>query len=417
MRAARQLAALLLTGLLAGVLPSAALSGTGRPYMTKLRFDAASGRAYDLVAVTRGAAPHGRLVVEVRSRGRDAQASLKLRRDPSVLRLPPAAGPVTVLVRARETASSVRVYLKQAMPAKSALARAAVIGAVAVGAAGIGGDAVGGDPFTTLGVGSEGGPTAADPSGIPMPVGDLPGWRQVFSDAFTTNVPVGGFSGCRWNTNLMNSDCSGLPPAVAAKWWAYPDGWPDTTHHGQYHPSQVLSIHHGELDIYLHTANGIHMVAAPVPKIPGGVNGFGRQYGAYVVRFKADPVPGYKTAWLLWPDSDAWPADGEIDFPEGDLDSTMSGFMHRMGATSGSQQDAYPTSATYSQWHTATIEWIPGMARFILDGKIVGTSTHYVPSDPMHWVLQTETATDGTTPTDSAAGHVLIAWAAAYAHT
>lgn len=272
------------------------------------------------------------------------------------------------------------------------------------------------DPFMKLGVGAAGRATAGNPSGVPVPVGDLPGWRQVFSAGFATDVRVGGFSGCRWNTNLMRSKCRGLPAAVAAKWWAYPDGWPDTTHHGQYHPSRVLSIHNHELDMYLHTANGIHMVAAPVPKIPGGVNGYGMRYGAYVVRFKADRVPGYKTAWLLWPDVNAWPKSGAFDFPEGNLDSDMHAYMHWMGATSGSQQDAYATSATYDEWHTATIEWTPSMVRFVLDGRIIGTSMRYVPSDPMHWVLQTETATDGTTPRDSAAGHVLIAWAAAYAY-
>ena len=30
--------------------------------------------------------------------------------------------------------------------------------------------------------------TAASPSGEEMPVGDLPGWHQVFTDDFTTNV-------------------------------------------------------------------------------------------------------------------------------------------------------------------------------------------------------------------------------------
>jgi hypothetical protein len=273
------------------------------------------------------------------------------------------------------------------------------------------------DPFATVGTGPAGPPTAADPSGVPMPAGNLPGWRQVFSDDFTTDVPTGGFSGCRWNTNLMDSECSGLPPSVAAKWWAYPDGWPDTTHNGQYYPSQVLSIHNGEMDMYLHTSGGIHMVAAPEPKIPGGVNGFGMRYGAYVIRFKADALPGYKTAWLLWPDSDSWPADGEIDFPEGDLNSNFDGFMHWMGASSAGQQDAYPTSATYQDWHTATIEWTPSVCRFILDGRIIGTSTQNIPSDAMHWVLQTETATDGQVPADSTAGHVLIDWVSVYAYS
>jgi len=301
-------------------------------------------------------------------------------------------------------------------PAAGAASAAAVSASLSKQAPGGLGATASLDPLASVGVAPAGAPSAADPSGVPMPQGNLPGWRQVFSDDFTTDVPLGGFSGCRWNGDLMSSDCSGLPASVAAKWWAYPDGWPDTSHNGQYYPSQTLSIHNGMMDIYLHTADGIHMVAAPEPKIPGGPNGFGLQYGAYVVRFKADALPGYKLAWLLWPDSEIWPSDGEIDFPEGELTSTFSGFMHWMGATSGSQQDVYPTTAGAQQWHTATIEWTPSYCRFILDGQVIGTSTQRIPSDPMHWVLQTETSVDGTPPADATAGHVLIDWVAAYAY-
>jgi hypothetical protein len=248
-----------------------------------------------------------------------------------------------------------------------------------------------------------------------MPVGDIAGWHQVFSDDFTTSVPVGGFSGCTYpSPNVVADSCSGLPPAVAAKWWAYPDGWKDTSGNGTYSPSKVLSIQNGVLNYYVHTENGVHMVSAPVPRIPGGVNNGGLQYGRYVVRFRADSLHGYKTAWLLWPDSNVWPQDGEIDFPEGNLDSTFSAFMHWMNGTSGSSQDAYPTTATYSTWHTAVIEWTPTATRFILDGNVIGTSYSNIPSTPMHWVLQTETALDGTVPSDSTAGNVQVDWVAVY---
>jgi len=51
--------------------------------------------------------------------------------------------------------------------------------------------------------------------------------------------------------------------------------------------------------------------------LPGAVGKEGGLlYGRYAIHFKADPVPGYKTSWLLWPDSEKWPQDGEIDFPE-----------------------------------------------------------------------------------------------------
>jgi beta-glucanase (GH16 family) len=250
-----------------------------------------------------------------------------------------------------------------------------------------------------------------------MPVGDLPGWHQVFTDDFTVTAPLGSFSGCSTTTSTT-STCSGLPAGVKEKWWAYPDGWHDTTKNGTYYPSKVLSIGNGVLDMYLHTENGVHMVSAPVPRIPGAVGAEGGLlYGRYTMRFKADPLHGYKTAWLLWPDSEIWPQDGEIDFPEGNLDGSFCAYMHHQGGTSGSDQDEYCTSATYTSWHTATIEWLPSSVTFLLDGVVIGKSTSAIPDTPMHMVLQTETSTDGTVPADSTAGHVHVDWFAAYTPT
>src|SRR5438552_671366 len=47
-------------------------------------------------------------------------------------------------------------------------------------------------------------PASPSPSGQAMPVGDLAGWHQVFTDDFTTSVSQGSF-----------------PSAVATKWSAY----------------------------------------------------------------------------------------------------------------------------------------------------------------------------------------------------
>ena len=65
----------------------------------------------------------------------------------------------------------------------------------------------------------------AAPSGEAMPVGDLPGWKQIFTDDFTTDVPLGSF-----------------PKAVTTKWGVYVDGGKDTSKHGTYMPSKVVSI-------------------------------------------------------------------------------------------------------------------------------------------------------------------------------
>lgn len=251
------------------------------------------------------------------------------------------------------------------------------------GAAGAGGGGAG------LGGGSGG----TSPSGEPMPTGDLPQFKQIFADDFTQDVPLGSF-----------------PTAVASTWGAYPSPWNDTSKNGEYDPAAVVSIADGVMKLHLHTANGKARVAAPYPRLPNATANNGQLYGRYAIRFRADPVEGFKTAWLLWPDSETWPRDGEIDFPEGDLNDTISAFMHWQNGTKGSDQDAYPTTITYTSWHTAVTEWTPTATRFTLDGKVIGSSTQKIPNTPMHYVIQTETRLSGGPPPTSAAGDVLIDW-------
>jgi hypothetical protein len=233
-------------------------------------------------------------------------------------------------------------------------------------------------------------PLAYSPSGVAAPRGDLPGWRQTYVEDFKTDVATGSF-----------------PGFYSKHWGAYEDGWKDTSKNGTYMPSKVLSVHDGVLDYSLRTENGLHMVSAPWLKDTSG-----QTYGRYSVRFRADQLPGYKTAWLLWPDSERWPDDGEIDFPEGNLDSTISGFAHH--ASAAGTQDVFDTSATFASWHTATIEWLPGKVTFVLDGKVLGSSTKNVPATAMHWVLQTETRISKAAPNPNVEGHVLVDWVALY---
>lgn len=237
--------------------------------------------------------------------------------------------------------------------------------------------------------------SASSPSGEAMPKGDLPGWHQVFTEDFTTDAAIGGF---------LN--------AYGKKFTVYNDGWPDTAgkYHGapsRYYPSKVLSAKGGLLDLYLRTENGTPMAAAILPILKD------HMYGKYTIRFKSDSLKGFKTAWLLWPDSQnggEGATDGEIDFPEGPLDGHINAFMHPKG---GGQQDAFDSGASYTSWHTASLEWSPGKVNFILDGKSIGTSTKGVPNTPMQWVIQTESCLDGC-PSPSTAGHLQIDWAVAY---
>ena len=239
-----------------------------------------------------------------------------------------------------------------------------------------------------------------------MPTGDLPGWHQVFTDDFSKDYPLGTFPYYGTDT-------------AADKWTGYPPSYADTSGNGYYRTSEVISVHDGTMDMWLHMgSDGKADVAAPIPKIYPELTSRWKMatqlYGRYVVRFRSDPIPGYKTAWLLWPDS-RLRTDGEIDFPEGNLDGTVHAYMHHQDATSGSDQDAYSTGVTYTSWHTAVIEWLPTRCTFILDGKVIGNSTSRIPATPMIDIMQTETQLSGGAPSPSAQGHVYIDWVAVYA--
>ncbi len=235
-------------------------------------------------------------------------------------------------------------------------------------------------------------PTPGDDA-TAMPVGNLLGWTQIFADDFLADSPEGEFL------------------ARYPNWDAYPKGWKDTSKKGTYSP-EIVSVSGGILRKRLHTENGVIKVAALEPVLPGGTKN--QLYGRYSVRFRADAVAGYKNAWLLWPQSEVWPRDGEIDFPEGNLTGRINAFMHRQGGTWAGDQDAFSTNATYPQWHIATIEWSANLCVFYLDGVQIGRSTSRVPNTPMRWTLQTETGLSGITPAPSASGFVEIDWVAVW---
>ena len=228
------------------------------------------------------------------------------------------------------------------------------------------------------------------PSGQPMPVGDLTGWRQVFTEDFADNVALGSW-----------------PGSYAPKFdqYDYPHNPPDTNGGGVWRTGKDVSVSGGMADYYLHSENGVAYSAAILPRTPT------QTYGRYQVRFKVDPgMTGWHSAWLLWPDDDVWPAHGEIDWPEGSLTGNMDGFMHYADPNGG--QDWAPSNVAFaSGWHTATTEWLPGSVKYYLDGSLVGSFTTKIPNLPMHWVLQSES---GSSSRPTGSGHIKIDWLTIY---
>jgi hypothetical protein len=249
---------------------------------------------------------------------------------------------------------------------------------------------------------------SSNPSGIAMPTGVpisyTPGasWVPLFSDDFVTAAAEGSF--------LSNA-------AYSKKWQAYPNTYKDTSGAGTYEPG-VLGASNSCMFMSLGTVGGVVQVCAPAPIINGDGNAYhGQLYGRYDFCFKADSgLSGFKTAWLLWPDSEVW-ADGEIDFPEGDLGGSIGGFVHNVTGSPSVNVDSASTSAPYTEWHTGTIEWSPSAVIFALDGRVVMTCTNNVgiPVNPMHFIFQTET--DGGAPPVSSKGNVYVDWVVIYSLT
>jgi hypothetical protein len=249
------------------------------------------------------------------------------------------------------------------------------------------------------------------PSGVAMPTGDLVGWRYLMGEDFRTDAPLGAFTTTYPNIGVYPNtyyDTSRNTNRPAAQW-------------GQYDPARVLSVSGGVLSKWIHTEGTRPKVAAIAPFIPNRnrtspTDWTDQLYGRYSVRYRVpNALPGYKQAWLLWPESNDGRAQGEIDFPETDFNvlTHVGGFMHHINGVSGSDQYAMPRLATdLRQWHTATIEWSPNLVRFLWDGVEAGRTTNRIPNTPMHWVLQTETTITSAAPAASVSGEVLIDWVA-----
>ncbi len=228
-------------------------------------------------------------------------------------------------------------------------------------------------------------------SGQGMPVGDLPGWKQIYTEDFNVAVGLGSFPG----------------PYYTEKWHPYDEGTPDTQHVAVDSAQRTLSVNNGALDMYIRTENGVSLVAAVVARLPT----WGQRYGRYTVRYRADEINTYDAMWLLWPDSEKFPDHGEIDWPEGPLHMPPFAFAHYASPTGG--QDGFQATETMKNWHTATTEWMPGKLTFLMDGKVIGVSTTHVPSEPMHYVFQ---AGGWGPPLDkNASGHIQVDWVSIYA--
>lgn len=248
--------------------------------------------------------------------------------------------------------------------------------------------------------------TTTSPSGplTVAPVANLPGWTHNFADDFTKAAPTGSWANASDPNKVVYVGANGQ------QWLTYPSTYTDSYQHRPYRSDQVLSVSDGMLQFNLHNVDGQPAGANPSPLLANGSQY--QTYGRYSARLRVDApdLSEYHIAWLLWPQSEKWPDDGELDWAEGSLAGTSNAFAHYARASGG--QETVDTGSPFTDWHVYTLEWSPGRVRFLLDEKVVLETTKFVPSKPMRWQLQTETNGSGTHT-----GRLLVDWVSTWSST
>jgi beta-glucanase (GH16 family) len=136
----------------------------------------------------------------------------------------------------------------------------------------------------------------------------------------------------------------------------------------------------------------------------------GQLYGRWEFRVRTEKGRGFGSAILLWPDSEQWPEDGELDIMEVPGEKRdLAHFVAHWADESGSDTvNGKAVPGDFSQWHTFALEWLPDRITWYVDGvkQYENTDKTVIPTKPMHLTIQLDQgpqkdwimAPDDTTP-------------------
>ncbi|WP_196279500.1 glycoside hydrolase family 16 protein [Catellatospora vulcania] len=190
----------------------------------------------------------------------------------------------------------------------------------------------------------------------------------------------------------MQSDEFNGTALDTGKWGVYHDPYGN-------HPRvrEAVAVRDGELRITGAIRDG--------RDVSGGIASRVNQlYGRWEVRLRVDRGAGYNGVALLWPKSEQWPEDGEINMIEVNKGERATGLNYLHNKTKTNKQDQL-VRADFTSWHTVAVDWLPGRVIFYLDGRQTWSvpnataSASLVPStSPMHLALQLDKGCDSFTP-------------------
>jgi len=137
-----------------------------------------------------------------------------------------------------------------------------------------------------------------------------------------------------------------------------------------------------------------------------------RRYGRWETRMRVvEHDEHYHAVLSLWPDSDNWPCDGEVDYAEATDDLTSVSFFHHYSCAN--RQTSSRKALDLTQWHNYAVEWTSSAIIGYLDGVewFRDTDPSHQPPGPMHQTIQLDWF-PGETPTKSTS--IDVAWVRVY---
>ncbi|MGF9647996.1 DNRLRE domain-containing protein [Pseudarthrobacter oxydans] len=203
-----------------------------------------------------------------------------------------------------------------------------------------------------------------------------------------------------WGTPVTGDEFNYTGAPDATKWTVYNS--PGHAGNGIRSPQQVI-------------VDGSKMVMTGTPQgTTAGMSAkFANQkYGRWEVRAAGSGDNEYHLVSILWPDSENWPCDGEVDYAETTGDWNVIKFFHHYSCENRQVSDE--RALDVSQFHNYAVDWHPGGIVGYVDGVkwFETTNPAHQPPGPMHQTLQLDWFPDSTA---NGAGEMRVDWVRVYA--
>ncbi|MGX1159772.1 glycosyl hydrolase family 16 [Arthrobacter sp. SLBN-100] len=224
--------------------------------------------------------------------------------------------------------------------------------------------------------------------------------RLVVTTAPDAVAPAEAAVALGWGTPVTGDEFNYTGAPDAAKWDVYNSA--GHAGNGIRSPQQVA-------------VDGSKMVMTGTPD--GTTAGMGakfarQKYGRWEVRAAGSGDNEYHMVSILWPDSENWPCDGEVDYAETTGDWNLIQFFHHYGC-SNSQTSASKT-LDVTQFHNYAVDWSPNGIVGYVDGVkwFEDNNSAHQPPGSMHQTLQLDWFPDSTA---NGAGEMRVDWVRVYA--